>query len=326
MSLKEEKEKQEQNKKIAILLMAYGSPQNLDEVEPYLTHIRHGRKPSIEELEDLRRRYIAIGGISPLLKITLSTASRLEDRLRSRGYAGISVFAGMKHSRPFISEVVKQIASKGISKVVAITLAPHFSRMSVGEYQDAVRRANEQLENKMELHFIDQWYGNPIFVEKWANKIIEARNKYFSGKSVFHIFTAHSLPERIIQLDDPYRDQLYESSRSIASFLNLKENEYDFAFQSAGHTSEPWLGPDILDKINSLGKEKNSPENLLVVPIGFVSDHLEILYDIDIEAREFANKLGLRLERTNLFNDSDDMIEILESVLKEKSSILREQS
>jgi ferrochelatase len=316
---------------MAVLLMAYGSPRTIEEIEPYYTHIRGGRKPSNEEIDDLKRRYAAIGGVSPLLKITQSTASKLENRFRSRPErAEIRVFAGMKHSKPFISEVMKQMASEGITKILAVALAPHFSRMSIGGYQDAVKRANEELRNQMELHFVDQWYNNRLFVEKWAKRIKEARQKYFAGeKSVFHLFTAHSLPERILSWGDPYRDQLYESAGSIASFLALKEEEFGFAFQSAGHTSEPWFGPDILDKIKTLRGErgeKTYSRNVLIAPIGFVSDHLEILYDIDIEAKNLARELGIKLERTSSFNDSDDLLDILESVIEGSGFLAKEET
>jgi ferrochelatase len=294
----------------AIILMAYGSPEREEDIEPYYTHIRGGRKPTLEELENLKSRYKAIGGRSPLLRITTSTAKKLEQRLNA------PVYAGMKHWHPFISEVFDdQISKDGIKELTAIALAPHYSKMSIGSYQDAARRANEKHGNTIALKFIDSWHLNPVFIEKWKKKINQACDTKFSEinkKEIFFLFTAHSLPERILTWKDPYKDELLETMKRIASDLKLDEKQFGFAFQSAGHTSEPWLGPDILSEIKE--QSARSWKNILVAPIGFVSDHLEILFDIDIEAKELAEKLGMHLERTESFNDSDDFIDILESV------------
>jgi ferrochelatase len=296
--------------------MAYGSPEKEDDIEPYYTHIRGGRKPTPEEISNLKSRYEMIGGHSPLFKITSSTAKKLEQRLNVR------VYAGMKHWHPFISEVFKhEISRDGINELVAIALAPHYSKMSIGSYQEAARKANEENGNKISLKFVDNWHLNPAFIEKWRERIIHAYETKFPGvdrKGIYFLFTAHSLPERILTWNDPYRDQLLETTKKLASCLKLDENQFGFAFQSAGHTSEPWLGPDILDKVKELQSE--SWNNVLVAPIGFVSDHLEILFDIDIEAKDLAKKLGIHLERTESFNDSDDFIDILQSVWQSAGS------
>lgn len=290
--------------------MAYGSPERDEDIEAYYTHIRGGRKPTAEELENLKLRYRAIGGRSPLYGITKSTADKLEKQLSTR------VYVGMKHWHPFISEAFDEISKEGVTDVVAVALAPHFSRMSIGAYQSAVEKANEEHWGKVRVKYINEWYLDPIFIEKWEERITRALKDKFAEvidrEAIYFLFSAHSLPERILTWNDPYKIQLLETADKLAGQLNLASKQFGFAFQSAGHTSEPWLGPDIIPKIKELGE--NGWKYVLVIPIGFVSDHLEILYDIDIEAKQIGDQLGIRVERTGSFNDSDDFIEILTSV------------
>jgi protoporphyrin/coproporphyrin ferrochelatase len=302
--------------KKAILLMAYGSPERDEDVEAYYTHIRGGRQPAPEELENLKSRYKLIGGHSPLLRVTNSTAEKLEQRLAKEGKKNMRVYAGMKHWHPFISETFDQITKDGITEVTAVALAPHYSKMSIGSYQDAVKKANEEHGNKIVLKFVDNWHLNPVFISKWKERIALACEKKFRGidrKQIFFLFSAHSLPERILSWKDPYKDQLLETVDRLATELGLETRQYGFSFQSAGHTSEPWLGPDLLEKLKEL--EAGGWKNVLVLPIGFVSDHLEILFDIDIEAKELSKELGMHLERTESFNYSEDFIDVLESVV-----------
>jgi protoporphyrin/coproporphyrin ferrochelatase len=297
----------------AILLMAYGSPNRPEEVAPYYTHIRGGRKPSAEEVENLKQRYSDIGGKSPLLDITLSTAKKLESSLGGE----FRVYAGMKHWHPYISEVFDQISKDGITELIAIALAPHYSKMSVGSYQEAVRAANVAHGEGVKEFLVNQWYDNQLFLASWTRRIEKRIREKFDDVprgEVFVLFTAHSLPERILTWADPYKNQLLETAEQIAKRLSLKSDQFSFAFQSAGHTSEPWLGPDILVKLRDLSN--SGRKQILVAPIGFVSDHLEILYDIDIEAMALSHELGFHLERTELFNDSDDFVNILSSVVK----------
>jgi len=296
--------------------MAYGSPQSEEDVEPYYTHIRHGKHPSEEEVLDLKRRYRAIGGRSPLSTITESTAVKLEERLKSTGN-NVRVFAGMKHWHPFIEEVVKEnIAPQGITDLLAIALAPHYSKMSIGSYEDAMKQANAQ--ERINVKFVPHWYKNLVFIQKWAERIREKASDFHSstGSKIFFLFSAHSLPKRILSWGDPYMDELLESTNIIASKIPIGgEDEFGFAFQSAGHTSEPWLDPDVLDKLEGLASQ--GWKNVLVAQIGFVSDHLEVLYDLDIEAKEKGEKLGIKVERAESFNDSSDFIDVLQSVVME---------
>jgi protoporphyrin/coproporphyrin ferrochelatase len=309
----------EERKKKAVLLMAYGSPERDEDVEAYYTHIRGGSKPTREELENLKSRYQAIGGISPLLRITDSTAEKLRRRLNSQQKA-VRVYAGMKHWHPFISETFRQISDDGTTDLIAIALAPHYSKMSIGSYEAAVKKANEDHGDKIVVKYVDEWYLNPVFLTRWKERIVKAAKEKFDTNAnnqdeIFFLFSAHSLPERILIWKDPYKDQLLETADRLAKELKLDSDHFGFAFQSAGHTSEPWLGPDILDKLRELAA--NGWKNVLVIPIGFVSDHLEILFDIDVEANQLANELGIRVERTDSFNDSDEFVDVLASVVED---------
>ncbi len=293
--------------------MAYGTPDRLEDVEPYYTHIRHGKKPTQDEVQNLKERYSIIGGRTPLLEITQSTASKLGRALEPRG---MRVYSGMKHWHPYISEVFPEIVSDGNTDVLSIALAPHYSKMSIGSYQDAVCEANRANGERMRLRFVDSWHLNSIFIDKWQKRVEKAVSEHFASRKneLFYLFTAHSLPERILNWNDPYRDQLLSTSSKIAEQLCIDESRFGFSFQSSGHTSEPWLGPDILDKLKELARDGRKA--ILVIPIGFVSDHLEILYDIDTETQELARKLGVEVARTESFNDSSDFIEVLESVVE----------
>lgn len=300
-------------KKKAILLMAYGSPERQEDIEPYFTHIRGGRKPSPNEVENLKERYNQIGGTSPLLKITLSTAKKLEKKLGG----SMSVYAGMKHWHPYILEVFEEISKDGVTDLLTIALAPHYSRMSIASYQDSVNKANAERGGKVKITNVNEWYLDPVFLEKWTLMITQTFEQKFheQKRDVFFLFTAHSLPERILTWGDSYKSQLLDTMERLAAKLSLDKKQYGFGFQSAGGTSEPWLGPDILDKLNEL-KDKGW-KNILIAPVGFVSDHLEILFDIDIEAKQHARDLGIRVERTSSFNDTDDFIEVLASIVKQ---------
>ena len=306
------------DKREGVLLMAYGSPERAEDIEPYYTHIRGGRKPSPQEIESLRERYLAIGGKSPLLAITTSTATRLQARLGG----GYKVYAGMKHWHPYVGEVFHQIFGDGIGDLLAIALAPHYSKMSIGSYQEAVKSANLAVGGGISVKFVDEWYENPNFLKVWKNRIERSLSEKFqehSMEDLFVLFTAHSLPERILTWGDPYKLQLFETADKLASMLSLKRNQYAFAFQSAGRTSEPWLGPDILAKLREL--RKMGCKEILIAPIGFVSDHLEILYDIDVEAMQLAKEVGIHLERTESLKDSEEFVEVLASIVSSREEM-----
>ncbi len=294
-----------------VLLMTYGTPRSLEGVEEYYTNIRGGQKPTQAEVENLRRRYEAIGGVSPLIRITESLRAKLQRSLSDRGSQTL-VYSAMKHSEPFIADVVKRAADDGVGELLAIALAPHYSKMSVGTYMLAVEMANASLPKRMSLDSVSSWHLNPGLIGAWVSRVRRAELKLPGEYSL--VFSAHSLPERILADGDPYRYQLVETCESVAS--TLQRAGWTFAFQSAGHTRDPWLGPDILAHLQA--QFDGGSRNFLIAPIGFVADHLEILYDIDVECREWAAGKEARLERCDMLNDDDDFVACLQSIVGDK--------
>jgi ferrochelatase len=278
----------------AVILMAYGSPSTADDIRPYFEDVRGGRPVSDEAVAELAERYRRIGGRSPLDEVTEAQRAALEREL------GLPVFVGMKHWQPRIAEAVDRALAGGATRLVGVVLAPHFSRMSVGEYRE---RLDAAVAGRAELTLVQSWHDDPAFVD-----VVAARVR---GTDAWVVFTAHSLPERILADGDPYREQLLETSRLVAERAGLER--WSFAFQSASTTGEPWLGPDILDELERLAGE--GVTKVLVAPVGFVSDHLEILWDLEIEAREKAAELGLELERMESMNDDPAFIRALAGVV-----------
>jgi protoporphyrin/coproporphyrin ferrochelatase len=287
-----------------VLLMAYGGPSSLDEVEAYYTHIRGGRKPSKEQLDELVGRYRAIGGASPLLGITKKQAAGLRRAIQAGGGSTL-VYAGMKHSPPFIADMVRQASSDGVTELLCVALAPHYSSISIGGYERAVEEGNRSLGAPLDVTLVKSWHANPLMVSMWAGRIKDAGE--VAGADASLVFSAHSLPERIIREGDPYQDQLLESSSLIAGEASW--SDWTFTYQSQSKTGEPWLGPDILDHLQSL--YETGKRRFISAPIGFVSDHLEILYDIDIECKDWARQRGVELVRCESPNDSEEMIQTL---------------
>jgi len=276
-----------------ILCMAYGSPATEDDIAAYYTHIRGGKRPSAESLQDLTQRYHAING-SPLTAITHAQAQALSDR------TGLPVFAGMKHAPPFIVDAVAEARLAGLERLVGLPLAPHYARMSLGGYQRALQEAWDR-----ELVFVPGFHDHPAFIKAVQGLLTEALGK---GQPERLFFTAHSLPAWIIATGDPYHDQLIESCRLVAVGMDLPD--WEFAFQSASHTGEPWLGPDLLEAV-----ERSRARDVLVCPIGFVADHLEILYDLDVEAQAFARHHGIRIRRTRSFNVRPEFVDALAQIV-----------
>lgn len=267
----------------AVVLMAYGSPETLADVPAYYADIRGGRPIAPEHLDDLVERYRRLGieDHNPLNAITEETRAALEREL------GLRVFTGMRHWRPRIAEAAEAALAVGAGTIVGLVLAPHYSGMSIGKYRALLEEA---LAGRAELAFVDRWGSDPAFVSFVADGI--------RGTRAHVVFTAHSLPERIVAEGDPYRDELLESARLVAEDADV--SDWSFAFQSASPTGEPWLGPDILDHLQAL--QAQGARDVLVCPIGFVSDHLEIRWDLDTEAVQKADELGLRLARTRMPN------------------------
>jgi ferrochelatase len=284
----------------AVVLMAYGSPSRPEDVRPYLEDVRGGRPVSDEAVEELAERYRRIGGRSPLDDVTEAQRAALEREL------GVPVFVGMKHWRPRVAEAVDAALGGGATRIVGVVLAPHYSRLSIGEYRERLETA---VAGRAELALIESWHDHPGFLDVVADRV--------RGTDAWVVFTAHSLPERILADGDPYRDQLLETSRLVAERAGLER--WSFAFQSASPTGEPWLGPDILDELDRLHEAR--VRGVLVAPIGFVSDHLEILWDLDIEARERADELGLELERIESLNDDPSFVRALAELVEERLAV-----
>lgn len=292
-----------------VLLMAYGTPEHLSDVEPYYRDILGGREPSPEAVATLVERYRAVGGRTPLLEITRNVADLLEQRLnRGGGDASWRVYTGMKHWHPYIAEAVERIVADGVDELVALPLAPHHSRMSTGGYRDAVERSMARASSSPPTRFIESWHANPQFTALIAQRIRDALARPDAAPSdVEVLFTAHSLPARILDEGDPYPQELAESAAAVAQAAGIAS--WRFAYQSAAKTGMPWLGPDILESIEQIAREGG--KNVLVVPFGFVCDHLEILFDIDITAKRAAEDLGVRLLRIEMPNYSPDFVELL---------------
>ncbi|MDR7481671.1 MAG: ferrochelatase [Armatimonadota bacterium] len=285
----------------AVLLMAYGTPAALDDVAAYYTHIRRGRPPTPAEVAHLVERYRAIGGTSPLLAITREVAAALSARL------GLPVYVGMKHWHPFIADVVAQMHQDGIARAAAVVLAPHYSRLSVGAYLEAAQEAAARCGGPA-LAAVEAWHLHPGLVAVLADRVRTTLGRLPAEAHL--LFTAHSLPKRILEWGDPYPAQLVASARAVAAAAGAAR--WSFAFQSASATGEPWLGPDVLDALRDL--QATGTRDVVVCPIGFVADHLEVLYDLDVEAAGLAAALGMRLVRTPSLNASPAFVEVLADV------------
>ena len=287
----------------AVLLMAYGSPDNLDQVEAYYTDIRRGSPPPPHLLEELLDRYRAIGGGSPLSRIVEEQRAAVEADLAARGVA-VPVYAAMRHISPWIRDVVTAMAADGVERFVAIALAPQKSSNAAG-YRRAVDGALAALGVDAPIvDYVDSWHDQPRFIEALATTTAEALARLDDPASARVMFTAHSLPTRVLADGDPYPDELAATASLVAGRLGLER--YEFAYQSAGRTGEPWLGPDILDEIRRLAAD--GVTGLVIRPVGFVADHLEVLYDIDIEAQAVAREAGIRLERARSMNTDPTFI------------------
>ncbi|MBI3750131.1 MAG: ferrochelatase [Chloroflexi bacterium] len=290
----------------AVLLMAYGSPDDLDQVEAYYTDIRRGSPPPPELLEELKDRYRAIGGGSPLSRLVEAQRAALEAELARRGRL-IPVYAGMRHIAPRIGDVVGRLADDGAERLVAIALAPQQSSNGAGyrravEGALAVRAAAGEPATASSV--VASWHDAPKFIEALAAAVKEALERFPDPKVVTVVFTAHSLPARVVAEGDVYPDEVRHTADLVQQRLGLSRVEH--AFQSAGRTGEPWLGPELLSTLRRLASD--GVRDVLVAPVGFVADHLEVLYDIDIEARAEADALGMHLERPRSMNDDPTFI------------------
>ncbi|WP_102347445.1 ferrochelatase [Bacillus sp. Marseille-P3661] len=304
-------------RKIGLLVMAYGTPYKEEDLERYYTHIRHGRKPSPEMIEDLRRRYDAIGGISPLAKITKQQAEALQANLNKEvPDVEFELYLGLKHIEPFVEDAIHAMKNDGIEEAISIVLAPHFSTFSIKSYNGRAVEESEKIGGPT-IYSIESWYKEPLFIDYWSENIkniFDSMSETERTNAVL-IVSAHSLPEKIIGMGDPYPQQLEETAKLIVEQTDIKN--YEIGWQSAGNTPEPWLGPDVQDLTRDLHKQKGFT-SFVYAPVGFVSDHLEVLYDNDFECKVVTKEIGGNYYRPPMPNIHPKFIQALSNVVIQK--------
>ena len=292
-----------------LLIMHYGTPASLDAVEPYYTHIRRGRPPSPEQLLDLVERYRSIGGPSPLTAISERQAELIREGVARRGIEA-KVYIGAKHAYPFVKDAVEQMANDNVIQAAGLVLAPHFSSYSIAQYRNYADEARNTFAPGMALSIVERWGTLPAFLEALANRVSACLQGWDENETLV-IFSAHSLPVRILANGDPYKDELHQTAELVADKLQLPH--WTFAFQSASNTGEPWLGPDILDVIPA--KAVGGIKNVIACTVGFISDHLEVLYDLGIEARDKCQELNLNFRRAETINADPVVMDALAELL-----------
>lgn len=297
---------------IGLLVMAYGGPDKLEDVEPYLLDVRGYRPTSQEIIHEVRERYREIGGRSPILEQTQAQADALESALNVNGKE-FKAFVGMRHWHPFIKDVLAEMQAQGIEKAVGLVMAPHYSRMSIGAYYQRLEEANSPIA----ISRIENWHLDAGYINALAGRVHDALQRFPEEvrAEVPVIFTAHSLPEKILEWNDPYPAQLRETVSAVMERLGSQPHE--FAFQSAAISTIPWLGPDAGEVIERLVAE--GKKHILLCPIGFVCEHVEILYDIDIVYQKLAKSLNIQLERIEMLNAAPEMIDGLAGLIREKA-------
>ncbi len=293
---------------VGVLAMAYGTPLDRDHVEAYYTDIRRGRPPTPEQLEDLQRRYDAIGGTFPLRAITDAQAARLAEALGD----GYRVALGTKHSTPSIEDGVATLAEAGVDRIRGLVLAPHYANASVGEY---ARRAQEAArKHGLDATTVEHWHLLPEYLNFLTDAVVEAQATLpeHVQRDAEVVFTAHSLPERAVPPEDPYPDQVLATAEAVATMADLFR--WSTAWQSAGRTQDPWLGPSLLDVIRE--RARDGGVGIVVCACGFVADHLEVAYDLDVEAKALAEELGLPFARTRSLNDDPTVLAALAALVR----------
>ena len=286
--------------RVGVLLMAHGTPSSLDEMPQYLTLVRGGRPPSEELIHEMRENYAAIGGRSPLTEITNAQAAALAERLG----ADVPVVVGMRNWKPFIKDALGELASKGVTKVIGVPMAPQFSTLSVQKYIDA---ATVALPAGVAFEAVESFHDHPLLLDAFAERVFSAQPK----PDELVIFTAHSLPARAVAAGDRYADEVAETARGVADRVGLRK--YALAYQSAGRTPEPWIGPSLEQVLDD---KSATTRKFVIVPIGFVCDHTEILFDIDIQAARTARELATTLRRTESLNTSPTFVAMLEDLVR----------
>ncbi len=302
-------------KPLGVLVMAYGGPASLDEIPGYLADIRAGRVTSKAIVNEITENYRQIGGRSPLPEKTAAQIAALAARFDP---AVVKFYPGMRHWSPWIEDAVGRMLDDGIERAVSLVLAPHFSKESISKYQVRIAAGERHHHGKIDWRVVESYHDEPALIEALANRVSEgvARWPEAESEQVHIVFSAHALPSRILNEGDPYQDQLWETASLVARRAGIPDGRRSWAYQSAGRTPEPWLGPRYEDHLEDLAAR--GVKNVVAVAVGFVSDHVEILYDLDIKAQEKARELGLRLERPPALNDDPLYIDALEAVVRRK--------
>jgi protoporphyrin/coproporphyrin ferrochelatase len=296
------------NSQIAVLLLAHGTPDRVEEIQEYLRNVTGGRPVSDAVMKEVTHRYSLIGH-SPLTALTMRQAELLQERI------GIPVYVGMRNWHPYIPDTVRKMRESGINQIVAICMAPQNSRTSVGLYK---QRALAEAGDQMELQFVDQWHDHPQLVRAFAEKlkpVFEAASAQL-GRRLPVVFTAHSVPSRTIEAGDPYDKQARETATLVAQQLEISDQEWRFAFQSQGMSGGPWIGPTVEETITALKQE--GCKGVVIQTVGFVCDHVEVLYDVDIAFKQFAADQGMQLWRAPSLNDSPLLISTLADLVRSR--------
>ncbi len=299
---------------LGVLFMAYGGPDSLEDIPGYLAYVREGRTTPRRVLQAIRRNYEQIGGASPLLARSRQQVQAVAARLDPQRYR---CYLGMRHWAPWIEDVIRQMLADGIRRGIAIPLAPHYSALSVARYHEAVRQALREHRGHIDFHFVDSYHDAPGLIAALAARVQQGMARWPAAERqhVHVVFSAHSLPVRVLANGDPYDEQVKATARLVAAEAGLGPEQWSFCYQSAGRSAEPWLGPSLAEHLQALAAQ--GVRNVLSIPVGFVSEHVEILVDIDIEAQQQARQLGMRLERPPALNDDPLFIDSLVQIIQQ---------
>ena len=311
----------DQTKPIGVLFMAYGGPESLDEIAGYLSDIRHGRPTTTAVLDEITNNYRSIGGASPIMGLTKAQVAGAMEHLDKGGAGRFKAYLGMRHWAPWIEETVGQMLDDGVERAVAIVLAPHFSSMSIAKYQAKVKAGLELYRGDIEFAYVDAYFDADLLIDAFAARVREGIERFAEDErdDVHVVLSAHSLPVRILRAGDPYQDQLWTTARLIAERAGLREDQWSWSYQSEGRSPEPWLGPQLEDHVPAL-KEERGIDKVVSLAIGFVSDHVEILFDIDIEAQKAAKENGMTLVRPPSLNDDPRFTRLIAELVEGRAA------
>ena len=300
---------------IGVLVMAYGGPNSINEVPGYLADIRSGRPTTVAVLDEITRNYESIGGKSPLLELTKQQIETLEEHFDNKQY---KFYLGMRHWAPWIEETIRDMIQDGINKAVSIVLAPHYSILSVAKYQSKIEDGLDLYRGKIQFSHVKNYHTAPGLIVAFTKRVFDGINLFPEEcrDDVHILFSAHSLPVRIMKIGDPYEEQLYETAELVAANAGLTKDRWSWCYQSAGRSLEPWLGPQIQDFLPELARK--GIKNIVSIPVGFVTDHVEILFDIDIQAKQVAEECGIRLERPPALNSDPLFIEAVAETIQKQ--------